>query len=257
MLGSIAVTFQSAGTAYASTNAMAAWGSIWSGQSLYSTHLNYRLTMQSDGNLVDYDSANKVIWAANPGVGHSGGHAELQGDGNLVLIDSNGNAYWHLNPGTIQNPYLTIQDDGNLVIYSTTSTTTWTVGWQVPAYSVRCNTSTDLQKRFQAVASMLLANYGWNNSTQSSSLNYIYTHEDCGGSPAWWPQAQPSGCGDPGTSTCAYGIPQSKPGSKMAAFGPDWELSSETQIAWGLSYIKSVYGTPYAAYQHWLIYHSY
>lgn len=42
----------------------------------------------------------------------------------------------------------------------------------------------------------------------------------------------------------AYGIPQANPGTKMASAGSDWKTSPATQIAWGLSYIKSAYGSP-------------
>ena len=45
-------------------------------------------------------------------------------------------------------------------------------------------------------------------------------------------------------SSGAYGIPQSLPASKMAAFGDDYLNNPRTQIAWGLSYIKGRYGTP-------------
>lgn len=48
----------------------------------------------------------------------------------------------------------------------------------------------------------------------------------------------------------AYGIPQSLPGSKMAAFGSNWRDDYKTQINWGLDYISAVYGTPCAAWQH-------
>ena len=48
----------------------------------------------------------------------------------------------------------------------------------------------------------------------------------------------------------AYGIPQALPGSKMASAGPDWASSPATQIAWGLSYIDSTYGSPCAAWSH-------
>ena len=45
----------------------------------------------------------------------------------------------------------------------------------------------------------------------------------------------------------AYGIPQALPGSKMATAGADWRNNPETQIKWGLGYIRSSYGTPCAA----------
>lgn len=48
----------------------------------------------------------------------------------------------------------------------------------------------------------------------------------------------------------AYGIPQSLPGEKMATMGPDWKTNPETQIKWGLNYIKERYGTPCSAWAH-------
>lgn len=51
-------------------------------------------------------------------------------------------------------------------------------------------------------------------------------------------------------SSGAYGIPQSLPGSKMAAAGSDWQTNPQTQIKWGLSYISASYGTPCAAWGH-------
>lgn len=42
----------------------------------------------------------------------------------------------------------------------------------------------------------------------------------------------------------AYGIPQSKPGGKMATKGTDWKTNPTTQIAWGLDYIAGRYSTP-------------
>ena len=48
----------------------------------------------------------------------------------------------------------------------------------------------------------------------------------------------------------AYGIPQALPGKKMASHGADWQTNYKTQINWGLSYIKSRYGTPSKAWQH-------
>ena len=51
-------------------------------------------------------------------------------------------------------------------------------------------------------------------------------------------------------SSGAYGIPQALPGSKMAAAGADWLTNPETQVRWGVSYIKSRYGTPCNAWEH-------
>ena len=46
----------------------------------------------------------------------------------------------------------------------------------------------------------------------------------------------------------AYGIPQALPGSKMATEGADWRNNPETQIRWGLGYIKKRYGTACSAW---------
>jgi hypothetical protein len=52
------------------------------------------------------------------------------------------------------------------------------------------------------------------------------------------------------SSTGAYGIPQARPGNKMASAGPNWQNSAETQIKWGLGYIKDRYGTPCSAWSY-------
>jgi hypothetical protein len=51
-------------------------------------------------------------------------------------------------------------------------------------------------------------------------------------------------------SSGAYGIPQALPGSKMSSDGSDWRTNPTTQIRWGLSYIKSRYGSPCGAWGH-------
>jgi hypothetical protein len=51
-------------------------------------------------------------------------------------------------------------------------------------------------------------------------------------------------------SSSAYGIPQALPGSKMSSAGPDWANNAETQIRWGLGYIKGRYGSPCAAWSY-------
>lgn len=52
------------------------------------------------------------------------------------------------------------------------------------------------------------------------------------------------------SSSGAYGIPQSLPGSKMASAGADWQTNAATQITWGLGYISGRYGTPCGAWSH-------
>lgn len=51
-------------------------------------------------------------------------------------------------------------------------------------------------------------------------------------------------------SSGAYGIPQSLPATKMATEGPDYLSNPETQIRWGVKYIKGRYGSPCGALAH-------
>ncbi|GAA2204520.1 hypothetical protein GCM10009850_004050 [Nonomuraea monospora] len=52
-------------------------------------------------------------------------------------------------------------------------------------------------------------------------------------------------------SSGAYGIPQALPAGKMSGAGRDWKVNPETQIRWGLAYIKGRYGRPCGAWGHW------
>ena len=89
----------------------------------------------------------------------------------------------------------------------------------------------------QIARSMMQSKYGW-GSDEFSCLVQMWNNES-----GWRTNAyNPSG---------AYGIPQALPGSKMASAGPDWQTSASTQIAWGLQYIASRYGTPCGAWGFW------
>jgi hypothetical protein len=90
----------------------------------------------------------------------------------------------------------------------------------------------DLSKRDpRSIARAMLSDFGFSRS-QFSCLDALYVSES-----GWDVHA------DNPTSS-AYGIPQALPGSKMASAGADWAENPATQIRWGLSYIRSSYGTP-------------
>ncbi|MEZ5185336.1 MAG: hypothetical protein R2720_06300 [Candidatus Nanopelagicales bacterium] len=76
--------------------------------------------------------------------------------------------------------------------------------------------------------------YGW-GADQFAALEQLWQRES-----GWSQTAHNSSSG-------AHGIPQALPGSKMGMFGADWATNPETQIKWGLHYIKSVYGSPSGA----------
>ena len=84
----------------------------------------------------------------------------------------------------------------------------------------------------------MMLRYGW-GADQFKALDFIFTHES-----GWKHRIANSGSG-------AYGIPQSLPGRKMATMGSDWRTNPETQIKWGLEYIKQAYGSPIRARAFW------
>lgn len=81
----------------------------------------------------------------------------------------------------------------------------------------------------------MAAKYDWCGS-QYNCLETLWNHES-----GWRVNAHNSSSG-------AHGIPQALPGNKM---GKGWWSSPETQINWGLRYIKKRYGTPCQALGFW------
>ena len=86
----------------------------------------------------------------------------------------------------------------------------------------------------KAYAASILANYGW-GAGEMVALNTLWEKESNWRTTATNP------------SSGAYGIVQSLPASKMATAGADWQTNYQTQIKWGLNYIKERYGSPSAA----------
>jgi hypothetical protein len=77
--------------------------------------LTFELVLQSDGNLVIYNSGGRALWASNTDV-HNPTQAVMQTDGNFVIY-SGGHALWAT--GTRNSgAYLCFQNDGNLVVYT-------------------------------------------------------------------------------------------------------------------------------------------
>lgn len=89
----------------------------------------------------------------------------------------------------------------------------------------------------RALAKSMVAQKGWSES-EYSCLNKLWTKES-----NWRVTAANSSSG-------AYGIPQSLPGSKMASVASDWRTNAKTQITWGLKYIQGRYSTPCGAWAH-------
>jgi hypothetical protein len=111
-----------------------------------------------------------------------------------------------------------------------TSTGTGTGGGIVYVTSTPPNPNTA-----QSIAYNLMASFGFSPQTYFGCLLDLWNRES-----GWIYDAE--------NASGAYGIPQALPGSKMASAGPDWQTNPATQIAWGLGYIKQIYGTPCGAW---------
>ena len=86
--------------------------------------------------------------------------------------------------------------------------------------------------------------YGW-NAKQFIALKKLWYRES-----SWNHKAV-------NRSSGAWGIPQSLPASKMRTHGKDYRTNPETQIDWGLDYIKGRYGSPVKAWSFWKRHHWY
>ncbi|KAL5698539.1 hypothetical protein ACHQM5_029565 [Ranunculus cassubicifolius] len=85
----------------------------------------YRLTMQTDCNLVIYDNGNP-IWATNTAGRGNGCSVVMRDNGDLALYLSNNQPIWLSNTARgIAGYYLVLQSDRNLVIYAPGGTPIW------------------------------------------------------------------------------------------------------------------------------------
>jgi hypothetical protein len=89
----------------------------------------------------------------------------------------------------------------------------------------------------RAIARALMPQFGM-SSSEFGCLDNIWSQES-----GWNVHAA-------NPTSSAYGIPQALPGSKMASAGPNWESNAETQIRWGLGYIRDRYGSACAAWSY-------
>ena len=130
------------------------------------------LIMQTDGNLVEYNSAGQAVWSSGTN-NNPGAYLALQTDGNMVIYNSSGSPIWAT--GTQQNPNhldyvnttasegsilfggqsmqtpsrqftLIMQTDGNLVEYNnTTGQALWASGtWNNPGAYLALQTDGNL-----------------------------------------------------------------------------------------------------------------
>jgi YD repeat-containing protein len=93
------------------------------GQQLFSPNKQYRLILQSDSNLVLYDSTNRALWSTSThGTGVT--HATMQTDGNFVLYAGSVAKFDTRTHGSSASQ-LIVQNDGNVVIYGSGNKAIW------------------------------------------------------------------------------------------------------------------------------------
>jgi hypothetical protein len=95
---------------------------LFTGQNLASG-CKYRLTMQTDGNLVLYDWSNRAIWSAS--TTGRGAYAVMQNDGNFVIYDWSNRAVWDTRTRGALWAHLVLQGDRNLVVYDSDGVARW------------------------------------------------------------------------------------------------------------------------------------
>ena len=93
------------------------------GQSLASCNGEFVLAMQGLGSLVLYQNGTD-IWASNPD-GSTAVRAILQDDGNFVLYNSSSKPVWDSDTDDNPGDSLVVQNDGNVVIYSASGAVLW------------------------------------------------------------------------------------------------------------------------------------
>lgn len=109
-------------------------------------------------------------------------------------------------------------------------------GWADPAMAVG-SPSQVAKKYAQAQIPKVFPNA--DTPYEFACLDKLWTNES-----GWNPNAE-------NPSSHAYGIPQALPGAKMATAGADWQTNPQTQVTWGLNYIRDRYGTPCQAWNVW------
>jgi surface antigen len=96
------------------------------GDSLTSADGHFQLTMQGDGNLVEYvANGGHALWNSGT-AGHAGAYVIMQSDGNLVVYLGS-TPLWNSGTGGQGPASLSVQTDANLVVYQGT-TALWSSG---------------------------------------------------------------------------------------------------------------------------------
>jgi Protein of unknown function (DUF2515) len=107
------------------------------GAETFSCDQRFRFIMQNDGNLMLYEGS-RALWGA--GTNGKGGYvANMQTDGNLVVYDSAGRPLWASNTAGHGGSNLLVQNDGNVVIYDRGGHPLWATNTVQPPPTPTCS----------------------------------------------------------------------------------------------------------------------
>jgi len=168
------------------------------------------------------EELDETVWVTNDGVYYRTGPSTTYDSAGT--LDENDSVY---RAGVTYNNWSLVEIDEKQYYIKSSNLTT-----EAPfAFS------DGMKGEYQKYAFSILGDYGWASSEIDPLIN-LWNRES-----GWNPSAHNSGSG-------AHGIPQALPASKMASEGSDYMTNGNTQIRWGLSYIKNRYGSPSAAWGH-------
>jgi Papain-like cysteine protease AvrRpt2 len=153
-----------------------------------------QLVLQTDGNLVLYDSGT-AIWASGTN-GRAVSQAAMQADGNLVLVGPGG-VVWETRTGGHPGARLVLQDDGNAVVYGIDGRPLWATG-------------TAERRRSLGFAMQHQLQTSWCWSAVSTSVSHFYNPASA------WTQCSLANAELGQTTCCADG--------STAACSRDWYL---------------------------------
>ena len=105
------------------TNTMESGTTIYEGQTITSQDNRFKLVYQGDGNLVLYREDGARLWTSGTG-GHEPGEVRMDTDGALVIFGPYPTIVWSHSTDS-PGARLVVQNDGNMVIYSTSNEPLW------------------------------------------------------------------------------------------------------------------------------------
>ena len=123
-VGAAAQSSLSSAASASAPSVLRAGAKLLSGSRLISPNGLWRLAMQPDGNLVLY-LQGQPYWSSGTR-GHAGDYAVMQSDGNFVIYQSSRAIWSSASSRSVTGAYfLSVQNDGNVVIYSPTNKHIW------------------------------------------------------------------------------------------------------------------------------------